>query len=120
MLSASIEELPGNERPLVAPFSNLVVNLNVATKAHRDPMDKQFCLVIPIGEFEGGDLCLYEPGLTLRLSNGDLVVFQSADTTHFNCHFKGHRASFVLSTDKHMDNWIGGRKNGWGLNDYMQ
>ncbi|EPS92782.1 hypothetical protein FOMPIDRAFT_24283, partial [Fomitopsis schrenkii] len=87
VLSASIEELPGKQRPLVAPFSNLVVNLNVATKAHRDVMDKEFCLVLAIGDFDEGDLCLHEPGLVLGLRNGDLAVFRSANITHFNRHF---------------------------------
>ena len=113
----SIEELPGKQCPLVAPFSNLVVNL--ATKAHRDVMDKEFCLVMPIGDFEGGDLCLYEPGLVFALKNGDLAVFPSGCTTHFNSHFKGYRASFALSVDKMMDGWTGGRRNGWDSNDFM-
>lgn len=119
MLSASIEELPGKQRPLVAPFSNLVVNLNVATKAHRDVMDKEFCLVLAIGDFDEGDLCLHEPGLVLGLRNGDLAVFRSANITHFNRHFIGYRASFALSTDKMMDGWTGGRRNGWGTNVFM-
>lgn len=119
MLSASIEELPGRQRPLAAPFSNLVVNLNVASKAHRDCMDKEFCLVMPIGDFVEGDLCLQEPGLVLALKNGDIAVFPSGRITHFNRHFRGYRASFALSVDKTMDGWTGGRRNDWGSNIFM-
>ncbi|KAH9913744.1 uncharacterized protein B0H18DRAFT_830823, partial [Fomitopsis serialis] len=64
-LRMDAEVLPGNASSLVHPFLSLVVNLNVATLAHRDKQDKSLCVVLAVGEFEGGELCLYEPGLAL-------------------------------------------------------
>ena len=64
-LSLDAESLPGNVHPIAYPFLSVVVNLNVATLGHRDSKDKGFCVVIAIGDFENGELCLYEPGLIL-------------------------------------------------------
>jgi hypothetical protein len=65
-----------------------------------------------ISDCEGGELCLYEPGVVLELKNGDVVLFDSAALTHFNLHFKGFRASLVMHSDKAAEAWIGNR-NGW-------
>ncbi|KAG2134044.1 uncharacterized protein EDB93DRAFT_1242740 [Suillus bovinus] len=76
--------LPGNALPPIIPFISLVININVHTKAHRDSGDRHLCLVIPIGHFEGGGLCLLENGLVLELRNGDIAIFRSSEVTHFN------------------------------------
>lgn len=82
------------------PFGSIVINLNVVTNGHRDTMDHKVCLVIVLGEHEGGELCLEEPGLVLPMKSGDIVLFQSCKITHFNLHYKGERASIVLHSDK--------------------
>ena len=107
--------LPVNNQVICAPFLGLVVNLNVATAAHRDSKDDNVCLVLAIGDYEGGELVLYEPGLVIPLRNGDFIVFRSCDVTHFNLHYKGRRASIVLHTDREMVKWHKGR-NGWSTN----
>ena len=66
-----------------------MLNLNVATKAHRDHKDYLLCLVIPLGEFMGGELCMVETGLVLEIKSGDIVIFPSGDITHYNLHFTG-------------------------------
>lgn len=114
------EVLPGNASSLVHPFLSLVVNLNVATLAHRDKQDKSLCVVLAVGEFEGGELCLYEPGLALPLRNGDFVAFPSSRVTHFNLHFTGRRASIVLHTDKEIDRWTKEGRNGWAGNAHFR
>ncbi|KAI9058422.1 hypothetical protein FKP32DRAFT_1680827 [Trametes sanguinea] len=78
--------LPGHSSAPAYPFTGFVININVSTKAHRDWGDLSGCLVMPIGTFKGGDLCLEEPGLVVPLRSGDMVVFQSHRTTHFNLH----------------------------------
>lgn len=83
-------------------------------------MDHGFCLVLPIGDWEGGELCLYEPGLAVKLENGHFAIFRSSEVTHFNLCFKGSRASFVLSTDKALEDWNDGRRNGWASNSYSR
>jgi hypothetical protein len=97
--------LPGNPGSAVSPFLSLVVNLNVCTEAHRDAKDKDLCLVLAIGDFKGGALCLLEPGLVLELMSGDIAVFRSAEVTHFNLHYAGKRASLVLSSDREFQKW---------------
>lgn len=109
--------LPGNHFSLVHPFLSLVINLNVVTQGHRDAKDKSMCLVLAIGDFTGGDICLYEPGLVISLRNGDFILFPSFRLTHFNLHFVGQRASMVLHTDKEMDKWTQGGRNGWETNE---
>ncbi|KAG1837056.1 hypothetical protein DFJ58DRAFT_846661 [Suillus subalutaceus] len=78
MLMEVASVLPGNALPPVVPFISLVININVRTKAHRDSGDRHLCLVIPIGHFEGGALCLLENGLVLELRNGDIAIFRSS------------------------------------------
>ena len=107
--------LPCNNQALSAPFLGLVINLNVATAAHRDSKDERICLVLAVGDFEGGELVLYEPGLVIPLRNGDFVLFPSCDLTHFNLHYIGRRASIVLHTDREISKWHNGR-NGWSDN----
>ncbi|KAG2336765.1 hypothetical protein BDR05DRAFT_896288 [Suillus weaverae] len=104
--------LPGNCMPPVAPFISLVININVSTKAHRDSHDRHLCLVIPIGHFEGGALCLLENGLVLELRAGDIALFRSSEVTHFNLNYRGARASLVFQTDKAFAAWIRDH-NGW-------
>jgi len=63
-----------------------VFNLNAVTKGHWDSGDLDFCLVLPIGKFQGGQLVLKELGLVVELWQGDFIMFQSAKVTHFNTH----------------------------------
>ena len=113
------EVLPGNDHSPVHPFLSLVINLNVTTIGHRDKQDKGLCVVLALGDFEGGDLCLYEPGLVLSLQNGHFVAFPSNRVTHVNLHVTGRRASIVLHTDKRMEDWTDGERNGWRDNMYF-
>ena len=119
-LRLDAEVLPGNAHSIAHPFLSLVVNLNVATLAHRDRQDKSLCVVLAVGNFEGGALCLYEAGLVLPLRNGDFAAFPSYRITHFNLHFSGQRASLVLHTDREIDRWTKGGRNGWEENCHFR
>lgn len=110
--------MPGNEQPVGAPFLGLVVNVNVVTAAHRDSKDEGVCLVLVVGDFEGGELVLYEPGLVLPLRNGDFTIFPSCELTHFNLHYKGKRASIVLQTDREIRRWMADY-NGWASSNSL-
>ncbi|KAJ6466820.1 hypothetical protein C8R45DRAFT_909855 [Mycena sanguinolenta] len=94
------------------PFSGFVLNISACTWAHRDG-DKVMCFVIPLGDFQGGELGLYETGFLFDLKMGDVLAFPSCNLTHFNCHFKGCRATLVLHTDPKGDSWVHSC-NGWG------
>ncbi|RDX40619.1 hypothetical protein OH76DRAFT_1365962 [Lentinus brumalis] len=111
-ISILASTLPGNQDVPAYPFSGFVLNINVATRVHRDGKDLLACLVLPIGNFTGGDLVLYEPGLVLPLRLGDLVFFRSPEISHFNLHFCGVRASLVCHTDREGVVWSQ-TGNGW-------
>ena len=82
ILQQWVDILPSNEFSPVFPFSGLVINVNVATRAHRDWGDLSLCLVLEISDCEGGELCMMEPGLVLHLRSGDTVAFPSHKVTH--------------------------------------
>ena len=94
------------------------MNLNVATRIHRDYRDENICIVISISEGSGGELCLMELGLVLDLQCGDVVIFKSSKLSHFNLHYTGKRASLVFHSDKTSESWVKDR-NGWKNNIYM-
>lgn len=118
MLMEVAHVLPGNCSTPVTPFISLVININVRTKAHRDSSDRHLCLVIPVGNFEGGALCLLENGLVLELRSGDVALFRSSEVTHFNLDYRGTRASLVFQTDKEFAAWVRDH-NGWVDNTTM-
>lgn len=104
--------LPGKESSPIYPFTSMVINLNVCTRAHRDCKDMDICVVIALGDFKGGELCLFEPGIVLELCPGDVIIFPSLRITHFNLHYIGKRASVVLNSDRDGEQWVENR-NGW-------
>lgn len=112
------QDLPGGEVSPVTPFLSLVINLNVSTLGHCDRFDKDFCLVLPLGDFRNGALVMFEQQLVLELHSGDFTIFRSGKITHFNLRYEGKCASFVLHTDKSFDTWKDTR-NGWSSNDYF-
>ncbi|KAJ3728930.1 hypothetical protein C8R42DRAFT_716806 [Lentinula raphanica] len=65
-IEAEIDIVPLYDSTPARPFRSVVVNLNYSTTAHRDKGDRSGCIVLVIGDFAGGDLCLYEPKLTLE------------------------------------------------------
>ena len=81
ILQQWVDILPSNEFSLVFPFSGLVINVNVAMCAHHDCGDLSLCSVLEISDCEGGELCMMEPGLVLRLRSGDAVAFPSHKVT---------------------------------------
>ncbi|KAJ7832109.1 hypothetical protein B0H13DRAFT_1575332, partial [Mycena leptocephala] len=87
------EALPLGASSPAYPFAGFVLNVGACTWAHRD-QDKLACFVIPMGDYEGGQLALYETGFSFNLQMGEVLAFPSCDMTHFNLHFTGRRAYF--------------------------
>ncbi|TFY59839.1 hypothetical protein EVG20_g7638 [Dentipellis fragilis] len=77
LMMVDAEFLPGNAQLFVRPFLGWVVNINIVAEAHRDGKDRHYCLVMPLGDFEGGALVLYEQGLVLELRNGDYKLYST-------------------------------------------
>ena len=111
-ISIFCDILPLNDRPTTHPFPGCVINLQVATEGHLDSGDDTICVVIPFGDFEGGELVLSDAGLMINLQEGDVFIFPSFRLTHFNMHFTGVRGSLVMHSDKDGKRWVKDR-NGW-------
>ncbi|PPR07663.1 hypothetical protein CVT24_003819 [Panaeolus cyanescens] len=118
ILEVLVDVMPMGDNLPMHPFTGFVVNLNVTTLIHRDKGDKEICIVLQISDCIGGELCLLEPGLVFRLRSGDALIFKSKEMSHFNCHFKGKRSTFVFHTDATMEGWALSRNN-WGHNIHM-
>jgi hypothetical protein len=88
-----------NENLETRPFAGIVINFCVSTDAHRDWSDNLLCVVIPFGNWIGGQICLFELGLVIKMKSGDILAFPSCNITHFNLHFSGWRGSIVLHSD---------------------
>ena len=101
-LAVLVEKLPLNEWTPIYPFSGIIVNVNIATRAHRDEGNEELCMVITVSDCEGGALVLHEAGIVVESSNGDCIGFPSVTQTHYNLDFTGLRASLVFKfhTDK--------------------
>ena len=104
--------LPGDEFPAGYPFGGVVMNLNVATKIHRDPEDLDICLIIVISDCIGGELVLLEPGIVLAQRNSDASAFPSGGISHYNMDYIGYRASMVFHSDHASEHWTGPPENG--------
>jgi hypothetical protein len=111
-IEAYCRSLSFGDLPVSHPFAGLVINFCVSTDAHRDWIDKLLCVVIPFGDWEDGEIVLYELGLVIKLKPGDILIFPSCDITHFNLHFSGLRGSIVLHSDVTGDQWVEDF-NGW-------
>lgn len=75
-------------------------------------------MVIAISDCVGGGLGMEEPGFLADMDNGDMVIFRSASTTHFNLDYKGKRASMVFHTDRASKGWVED-SNGWGSCEFF-
>jgi hypothetical protein len=97
-----------------APFCMTVLNIQPATRGHRDSSDMvdSICLVLSLGDYEGGELCLYEAGLVLELTHGSFVAIRSKHDVHFNLDFVGQRLSFVFTSDQSL-RWWSRERNRW-------
>ena len=75
------------------------VNVNVPSKYHTDSHDScNFSAIIPVGDFEGGEIVLPAWGLCLEACEGDLVLCCQKEF-HGNLRIrKGVRTSIILYT----------------------
>jgi len=109
-MACSIQPLSQNI--FSAPFTGFVLNLSCSTMGHRDRADDTVCVVLPFGQFTGGQFAEYETGLVLQIMTGDFFIFPSSKITHFNLPYSGRRGSVVFHSDARSASWIKDR-NGW-------
>ncbi|KAG8704761.1 hypothetical protein FRC08_002045 [Ceratobasidium sp. 394] len=91
---------PAMHRLGSAPFCMTVLNVQPMTRAHRDASDQidSICLILALGDFEDGDLCLYSSGFWIPLPHGTFMAILSKRDLHFNLHFKGQRFLYVFTS----------------------
>jgi hypothetical protein len=79
----------------------------VKTEPHRDVMVAQqgISCLCPLGDYEGGDLILWEQQTTVMIRPGDLFFFPDHLITHSNAEVTGIRHSLVASTHQNMVHW---------------
>ena len=107
------DSLPFWQRTRLYPFGGFVLNIRACTKAHRDKLDtNDMCVLLFLGDWQDGDLVLYEPGLRFKVTRGDILIFPSTKLTYFNLHYEGSRISLVSHTDSNASRWLRDR-NGW-------
>jgi hypothetical protein len=115
-----ISNLPGDAVSPVHPWGGVVINLNCASKVHKDVMDlaRICCVMNASKDCTGGELVLLQPGLVLKLGHGDIVVFKSSEMAHCNLHYEGMRCSLVFNTDRCLKEWDEDR-NGWETHHFF-
>lgn len=81
----------------VAPLRNMAINFGSRTLAHRDRWDEhRICCVVPLTDFTGGSIALYQPKLVLDIPHGSALIFDSTEIVHFNEDFEGERICLIL------------------------
>ena len=106
-------ELPEGLSPLAGAFMGCVVNVQqedcaVKIEIHQDVRERPFipsCLA-PVGDFQGGDLILWELRTVVELKPGDVFFFYDSLVHHSNETVQGTRHSIVAFTQQNMwDYW---------------
>jgi hypothetical protein len=74
------------------------VNFNTICGYHIDRDDDQygFCWLVPLGEWEGGDLIFPQLNVRIKLKPGNILAFRSNLLVHGNLPCSGVRHSLVF------------------------
>jgi len=96
----SVRDVPQQELPFGDIFSFFICNVSNVSEFHRDFDDNDLCVVIPLGEFEGGRLEFPYLKVNVRIRSGDLFIFNSRELWHGLGTVTGNRHSIVLTTQK--------------------
>ncbi|KAJ7496940.1 hypothetical protein FB451DRAFT_1456977 [Mycena latifolia] len=74
------DNLPLNTVSPSYPFAGYMVNFRVATDAHKDTKDGDWCLIIFVKRGEGGEICLHELGLKINGKTGGMTEIVLSST----------------------------------------
>ncbi|RYP73303.1 hypothetical protein DL771_003732 [Monosporascus sp. 5C6A] len=89
------------------PFVIRALLVNLMTNEHRDLSDWQrgFAALVPVGDFEGGDLVLRELGLQIRSPPGCVQLIRGRELRHSITRWKGRRFVVVNATHDAVRRW---------------
>ena len=79
-------------------FGMCTVNFNTICGYHIDRDDDKygFCWLVPLGEWEGGDLIFPQLNVRIKLKPGNILAFRSNLLVHENLSCSGVRHSLVF------------------------
>jgi hypothetical protein len=104
--------LPAGMERMAGPWMGMAINTGtlekpVQCKEHRDIKVAKYGIscVCPLGDFEGGELILWELKTAIKLRPGDLVFLRDNLITHSNGSVEGIRHSLVAFTRQDMFDW---------------
>mmetsp|Transcript_15399 Transcript_15399/g.21470 ORF Transcript_15399/g.21470 Transcript_15399/m.21470 type:complete len:351 (+) Transcript_15399:111-1163(+) len=106
-MATVLSTIPQHLRPFDL-WPLLIANFLSPTKKHKDHEDYPagFCVVVPLGIFNGGELYFEELNLTIPVHNGDLVMFRSDLLTHEVLEYEGLRMSLIFTCHNRFMKWI--------------
>ncbi|RYP60694.1 hypothetical protein DL769_007998 [Monosporascus sp. CRB-8-3] len=99
--------VPFETRRQEDPFVIRALLVNLMTNEHRDLSDWQrgFAALVPVGDFEGGDLVLRELGLQIRSPPGCVQLIRGRELRHSITRWKGRRFVVVNATHDAVRRW---------------
>ncbi|KAJ3098035.1 hypothetical protein HDU96_000164 [Phlyctochytrium bullatum] len=88
-------------------FGGMSINYNISTQLHKDADDlpNGWCLILPYGNYSGGDLNMVETGYRLKVAEGELALFRSNLLTHGNEGVRDERLALVFYTCANLYRW---------------
>ena len=91
------------------------VNFNTICGYHIDRDDDKygFCWLVPLGDWEGGDLIFPQLNVRIKLKPGNILAFRSNLLVHGNLPFSGVRHSLVFFTHNNLfsDTFVNRKNN---------
>ncbi|RYP13953.1 hypothetical protein DL767_010475 [Monosporascus sp. MG133] len=99
--------VPFETRRQEDPFVIRALLVNLMTNEHRDLSDWQrgFAALVPVGDFEGGDLVLRGLGLQIRSPPGCVQLIRGRELRHSITRWKGRRFVVVNATHDAVRKW---------------
>jgi hypothetical protein len=99
--SKVIEGLP--ELDFLGAFTTIAVTNGISNVLHADRNDGGLTWVIPLGDWEGGDLCIPQEGIRVAVRPGDAIAFQANFIAHFSSKIQwGNHLALTCFTDRNM------------------
>lgn len=98
-----IEEFP--DLDFLGAFTTVSVTYGASNILHADKNDGGLTWVVPLGEWEGADLCIPQEQRKVEVRPGDIVAFQANFLGHFNSEIlSGNRLAITCFTDRNILN----------------
>jgi hypothetical protein len=104
---SELESIPFGTRRSGEPFVMRALLVNFMTNEHKDTGDWRhgYAFLLPLGEFEGGDLVLRELGLQIQSPPGCCQMFRGRELRHSITKWTGRRFVCVNVTHEAVRKW---------------